>query len=514
MRSVRKSFIHGGKETPQKDGFSVWHSGSANVEQFDFLGSLENQCAALAGSFAFVADGSREISLVCDHIRSIPLFYTVNKKEIVIGDDAMEIARQCGAKMRKSSVEGFLAAGYVTEKDTLFSGVSGVGPGEIVTISKETGNVQKRNYFEMLYENSRETNVEQYLREMDMCYKEVFQDMIQRLQGRTAVLPLSGGCDSRTVAVMLKRLGYENVLCFSYGRAGNSESARSKLVAQALGFPWYFIEYNESAWGDFYYSQAYKEYLVHAERGVSEPCTQPVPAILQISRRYGGGVCIPGHALDFSAGSHLGSLQKRTYTRKEWIEYILKTHYNLNKRGVGVRETEKWTSGVPDVLTREDWVREYQKWEWKNRQSKFIANDVRAYEFSGYSWEMPFWDWRVCEFWRHVPYELLEGRKLQYLYMKKYIDPVARLDLDYETTGKMSSVKQALKHAVPFLMPLVHQYRSWRNYKGNAMAFYDWLTKEEYADAMKKYGAAFSINSIVANDVIHQLENEFVIEEN
>ncbi len=451
MRSVRKSFIHGGKETPQKDGFSVWHSGSANVEQFDFLGSLENQCAALAGSFAFVADGSREISLVCDHIRSIPLFYTVNKKEIVIGDDAMEIARQCGAKMRKSSVEGFLAAGYVTEKDTLFSGVSGVGPGEIVTISKETGNVQKRNYFEMLYENSRETNVEQYLREMDMCYKEVFQDMIQRLQGRTAVLPLSGGCDSRTVAVMLKRLGYENVLCFSYGRAGNSESARSKLVAQAL---------------------------------------------------------------DFSAGSHLGSLQKRTYTRKEWIEYILKTHYNLNKRGVGVRETEKWTSGVPDVLTREDWVREYQKWEWKNRQSKFIANDVRAYEFSGYSWEMPFWDWRVCEFWRHVPYELLEGRKLQYLYMKKYIDPVARLDLDYETTGKMSSVKQALKHAVPFLMPLVHQYRSWRNYKGNAMAFYDWLTKEEYADAMKKYGAAFSINSIVANDVIHQLENEFVIEEN
>ena len=73
MRSVRKSFIHGGKETPQKDGFSVWHSGSANVEQFDFLGSLENQCAALAGSFAFVADGSREISLVCDHIRSIPV---------------------------------------------------------------------------------------------------------------------------------------------------------------------------------------------------------------------------------------------------------------------------------------------------------------------------------------------------------------------------------------------------------------------------------------------------------
>ena len=43
---------------------------------------------------------------------------------------------------------------------------------------------------------------------------------------------------------MLKRLGYRNVIAFSYGRLGNEESAISNFVANDFKIRWEFIEYS------------------------------------------------------------------------------------------------------------------------------------------------------------------------------------------------------------------------------------------------------------------------------
>ena len=67
---------------------------------------------------------------------------------------------------------------------------------------------------------------------------------MKALDGRTAVIPLSGGADSRMVVSMLKNQGYEKVICYTYGKPGNRESEMSKAVAEEYGYEWHIIPHS------------------------------------------------------------------------------------------------------------------------------------------------------------------------------------------------------------------------------------------------------------------------------
>jgi asparagine synthase (glutamine-hydrolysing) len=69
----------------------------------------------------------------------------------------------------------------------------------------------------------------------------IFERLIRRAQGRTIAVPLSGGYDSRLIVLMLKRLGYRNLLAFSYGLLKDEESCISRAMARSLDIQWQFI---------------------------------------------------------------------------------------------------------------------------------------------------------------------------------------------------------------------------------------------------------------------------------
>jgi asparagine synthase (glutamine-hydrolysing) len=54
-------------------------------------------------------------------------------------------------------------------------------------------------------------------------------------QGKTLVVPLSGGLDSRIIVAKLKRLGANDVICVSYGRKGCRESEIAKMWQKLSG---------------------------------------------------------------------------------------------------------------------------------------------------------------------------------------------------------------------------------------------------------------------------------------
>ena len=45
----------------------------------------------------------------------------------------------------------------------------------------------------------------------------------------------------------------------------------------------------------------------------------------------------------------------------------------------------------------------FESLEYFGRQSKYIVNMQRSYEFYGYSWRMPLWSNQMLEFWETVP---------------------------------------------------------------------------------------------------------------
>ena len=90
--------------------------------------------------------------------------------------------------------------------------------------------------------------------------EKIIKKSIKEVNGKTVIIPLSAGLDSRLIASGLKHFNYKNVKCFSYGLKNNYEAKMSKKISEKLGYEWAFVEINHTA-RKFYQSKKYINYL-------------------------------------------------------------------------------------------------------------------------------------------------------------------------------------------------------------------------------------------------------------
>jgi asparagine synthase (glutamine-hydrolysing) len=377
------------------------------------------------GNYAFCIILENEVVLCADIVRSIPLVYAKTNGNIYVSDSHEWICREMGSPcLDEASAEEYLVSGFVFGNNTLHVGVNGVQAGELVQV--DVNNNNSLRFFSFNPDMFQDLNIrpEQKIYEcIDCLLKRSIQRMIDSTKNvRRWVVPLSGGYDSRIVASYLKKAGIENVVCFTYGRAGNKESDISKQVADALGYEWHFVEYNRAAWTNLMADIRTAEYLKYACNGTSLPVLQDYLALAQL-RELGivaeGDVVVPGHTLDFIAGSHLNAEQVKygEVTNRKAGQIVFDRHvvfWRDESREEAVRERilkmliEKECSSVRGCTASgiAEWF------DWQERQAKFIANNVRGYEFQGLRWRLPLWDRDLTELLRSVPYEYRIQRKL------------------------------------------------------------------------------------------------------
>ena len=60
------------------------------------------------------------------------------------------------------------------------------------------------------------------------------------------------------------------------------------------------------------------------------------------------------------------------------------------------------------------------KWEYEERQSKFILQQQRAYEFFNQNWLLPFWEKKFINFWRNINFNNLKNQKFYKDYLIDY----------------------------------------------------------------------------------------------
>jgi asparagine synthase (glutamine-hydrolysing) len=241
-----------------------------------------------------------------------------------------------------------------------------------------------------------------------------------------AVVPLSGGNDSRVVLSMLKRLGYDNVVTFTYGRRANWESQVSQAVAEQLGFPWHFVPYTRRKWYEWWESTERHAFCKLADGLSSLPHPQDFPATWELQRSGllpDDAVFIPGHGGDSLTGGRIPSswMQREHVTGSELAQAIFRKNFRLwPSSGCAYRpEMLERIRRAADVQDRTDVrtaVSRFDRWDWRERQSKYINNSVRVYEFWGYDWRLPLWDDALIDFWSGIPDPLRIGRNLYVRY--------------------------------------------------------------------------------------------------
>ncbi len=380
------------------------------------------------GCFCLAFQRGERVFAAVDRIRSLPLFYAEKNGDLLISQNAVELWEKLGKPaINEAAMSEFLLTGYSCRDETLIPQIRQLEAGQLLVWDKLTQNLEVREYFRYgpVFEPSGEL-----LSEMDSMHEQVFARLIESAAGRTLAIPLSGGLDSRLIAVMLKRLRYPNVVCYTFGNANQGESLISRQVAKFLNLPWQIVETNRRDWYQAFQSAEMKRYFRFGANLSSLPHVHDWIAVKTLKERNlipNDALIVPGHSGGMLQGAGLPRVfeNKAQFTARELSDIILRDHHDLWQ--VPTQDIYKLYGEklqgylkIPAEIQAEIAAGFFDAWDWRQRQSKLFVNSLRIYDFFGFEWRMPLWDRQYLDFWLKVPLEQRMRRGLMNRYVQKY----------------------------------------------------------------------------------------------
>lgn len=483
------------------------------------LNSFVEELKELNGFFALVLESNQQLLAAVDHVRSIPLFYGHLNGNFYLSDEADWVRRQVNDKiMDPVAKEEFQLTGYVTGQETLFPNVKQIQAGECLFISEENGEIllETQRYYIFRHQEPEIYNEDQLMEGLHNASRVAIQNLINFAGGRQIVVPLSGGYDSRLIVTLLKEMGYKNILTFSYGVLGNKESSYSKQVADKLGLDWHFVEYSNELWRGVWESKEFKEYQFSGSGLCSYAHIQDWPAIRKLIE---SGVidkdCVvsPGHSGDFVAGSHIPAVafKKENFLKNELNNSIYSKHYRLAPVSIGRLKKSDWLAKISAQLNAEvsmratEFVDWFEFWNWQERQSKYICNSVRVYDYFGVEWWMPFWDGVFVSFWEKAPLIIRKDREFYVNYVRTLFEKSVGLDGNAIGNAAETRILKAKKILSKlFLTKRMYVYlRANFAKKNHPLAFYGAWDEKEGKNLLKK---GYNVLGVGAKDSLDFLE--------
>ena len=383
-------------------------------------------------------------------IRAVPLFYRREREGVTIASSPEMILRTNSEdgefKIDRLSLLEYLSYGYVTSNRTLVEDIKGIQSGEVLTVSEsgELSVISKYVYDSANIENS---TLSEFTAELERISEKIFTTLVRDLDGRIPVIPLSGGYDSRFIVSMFKLYGLDNVECLSYSIPGSFESRISKEVAEKLGYKWFFTEYNTKKWVETFQEEDFHDFLNYAHNYTSVSHIQEYPIIKNLQKKTGLKkqeeiVLIPGHAADFVAGSHLNAAILAARNIEDVAECIISKHYGLRMPPVNSTVLQEVRIRVAEYSKiTPDLFKLFEIWNWRERQSKFIANANRIYDYFGYKWALPFWNKEFTDFWSKIPLELKYKKRLYDEFLENRVFNRLGVDIDREERVKKREIE-------------------------------------------------------------------------
>ena len=395
-----------------------------------FLGLVKK----MNGIFAGIWQDGTDTYLISDSVCVFPLFYS--QEQGIITDDAYELAKKLKVPQYDALciADTVASAAHSCGDKTWYQDIRQTIAGEILRLPRNGNCAVHFSYYDhALYGMNRKQKMENYFKDLNQLSQEVFQRVIAVLNGRTAIIPLSGGCDSRYIAVMLSQLGYKNVVCFTYGKKDSFEVQNSKKIAQILGYPHFFIEYTSKLL-EMYVGQeiwCYKKYATRLSNLVHVQDYIALKELINNPDFPKHGVIVPGHSGDMYGGTH--DFTEST-NQEIWTDQLLaKAIYN--EKYSGLKFEQRYKNFILDDILMilkgyGEEVDDIKQVNSKNnffdisyRQAQFICNSLRIYDYFGYSYVLPFYDLAMEQYWCDIPMEYRQIPSLYHTYLLKYLFP-------------------------------------------------------------------------------------------
>ncbi|MCF6306852.1 MAG: asparagine synthase C-terminal domain-containing protein [Flavobacteriaceae bacterium] len=368
------------------------------------------------GLFSVIIKREDIIFVAVDKVRTFPLYYFDNNNEFIITDDTYYLKNKNQLDYNQLSIKEFLFARYVTGKETLLENVFQIQAGEYLIYNNNK--ITNLYYHDFLIRKVTINNFEDNKKEFLSILKKLTQRLVNSVKGKTIVIPLSSGYDSRLIASLLKMYGYKNVICFTYGEEDSVDVSISKNVAKQLGFEWIFVNHHKDAKEPNYInSTEFINFSKLAYNHTSIIHLQDYFVVKQLKLNNlipPDSIFVPGHSGDMLVGNHLYRGDDVRVNNDEFVRKITKRHYVLEPYYRNSNIELKLKNYYSEDCMPHSLIDNYNL---KERQSKFIVNSVRVYEYFGYSHRMPLWDEELVQFFKTLDFK----SKLDSSFYKKVI---------------------------------------------------------------------------------------------
>ena len=442
------------------------------------------------GNFSVVIKRKNETWISVDRARSIPLFYSEDGRYI---SDCVEtiIDNMNCVEFDNISISEQILSSFIYGSNTAIKGIKQLQLGECARI---VDNKIETNIYYRHFSDKRLKQESELLNEFNVVTNSIFNKLIKSLNGRRVIIPLSGGYDSRYIAAMLKKLNYDNVVCYTYGDENQYEVKYSKIIAEQLGYEWHFIKYTDSEWNKII-NETFYSYCDYCHNYSSVPHIQDFIALKSLKDKgiiKNDDIIVNGFCGDLPAGSFVKSKEDEkylSYNKSSITDYILKENYNHipikehQKLQIHKRINQEINMIDIEVDSFDNFTTVYESWFTGARPSKWVVNSNRVYEFFGMEWRMPLWDNEFLEFWYSVPNDL---RRSTYLYQKYLFETLfTPMNIDMKKpsfTNSLSitekkSLKRLIKLKVLHFITIIQLYFGVTIYKRNDVNNYAALSR-------------------------------------
>ena len=485
-----------------------------NVNTFSSFISLLKKCN---GVFSVIIRSDDELWAAVDRNISFPLFYVKNAKNIALSDDANLLTKYIDNikvdKLQRSVYRNF---GHTLEDKTLVENIYEIECAQAISIRKNSATV-KSFYYTFSSEYLNNVTDEEVFNTGYELFEKTIERLIKSLNGRTAVIPLSGGYDSRWIVTALKKHNYKNVICYTYGKLENNPEWRiSKKVAEQHGYPWFLVEYNNKLFADFVKTEVFRKYINYTAHLSSTFFLQEYFAVKYLKENDlipADSVFIPGHSGDLIGGSQLIKVFDKNLTSEDINELFIKKKSIYGS--LSDREKEQVKELIKDrvlIVGNNIPTTIFEEIDIREKISKIIFNSSLVYDFFGYEKRFPFWDVELLNYFLGLSFERREMKKLyDRILIEKYFKPLNVFFEEELQPTRAQLIVQNIKNRIKPFLPSFVKFKllkrsDWINYQVATGMLVDDLKSKN----IKMYLNGNSYNEVLIEYYLLTLKNNFI----
>lgn len=364
-----------------------------------------------------------------DRTLSFPIFYHSQTNRI--SNHAQYLDAKLKENIDKDALLSFTASGYTLGNTTLHKDIRIFEAGTYA-LFKTSDPVKTKRYY--IYAPKPTPQTPQTAQNnFGKAIDRAIADCISCANGAPIWIPISGGYDSRLILAKLHEHKYDNLHCFSYGKNNNDEAKIAKQIADNLGMQWHMLPAHSQTARALYQSPARAEYerLVHGYYRIPSYVEfEAIHLLKESGLTQDGSFIINGQSGDFIAGDHIPAalFENDNPTKETLLNYAFHKHFSMWTPLKTPKNTKAIQDFIQELLlpndttltAKENLIRQYESFEWQERQCKMVVNSAHVYDFFGYNWVMPLWHSDIMDFFVSLPFELKYGRKLFLDYFKAY----------------------------------------------------------------------------------------------